>query len=181
MSINFLFAGETSMARLLLGAAAWLMVAASVRPENDKIQLPKGPQPLQVVAQMDREGNIMIRQTVPEYRTETRERVVNKDGRPVKEMYTVTTMVHVPIVRKVAAKAIPVYTADGKKVDPKALPKLLKKETAVLLSLDGRMVDPFYLQILKEGTLILVPPEVKYVPAPELKPPEPLKKPPERR
>jgi hypothetical protein len=172
--------GEKLMSRWLLGAAACLMVAANVR-EDEKVHLPTSPQPLQVVAQLDKDGNILIHQTLPELRTETLERLVNKDGRQVKETYTVTKIVHVPVIHKLAAKTVQVYRADGKMVDPKALPKLLKKPTTVLVTIDGQMADPFYLQILKEGTLILVPPAVKVLPAPEVKPAEPLKKPSEGR
>jgi hypothetical protein len=52
----------------------------------------------------------------------------------------------------------PVYGTDGKRIDAKKLPELLRKEIPVLVAKDGKMVDPFHLRLIKEGSLIVVPP-----------------------
>jgi hypothetical protein len=74
--------------------------------------------------------------------------------------------------------ATPVYGTDGKRIDAKKLPELLRKEIAVLIAKDGKMVDPFYLRLIKEGSLIVAPP---VAPSVSLPPPtvdtEPLAKP----
>jgi RNA polymerase sigma factor (sigma-70 family) len=46
---------------------------------------------------------------------------------------------------------------NGKQIDPKGLAKLLQTETPVLVSSDGKMVDPYYLKVVREGTVIIVP------------------------
>jgi hypothetical protein len=51
------------------------------------------------------------------------------------------------------------FGTDGKRLDRKAiLARLSKEEVPVLVSSDGREVDPFHLQLIKEGTVILVLP-----------------------
>jgi RNA polymerase sigma factor (sigma-70 family) len=64
----------------------------------------------------------------------------------------------------------PVYDMKGRRIDPTQLPDLLRKPTPVLIARDGKMVDPFHLRLIKEGTLIIVPP---VTPAREALPPPP--------
>lgn len=45
----------------------------------------------------------------------------------------------------------------GKPIDPKTLARHLQTETAVLIATMGNAVDPYYLTVVREGTLILVP------------------------
>jgi RNA polymerase sigma factor (sigma-70 family) len=76
----------------------------------------------------------------------------------------------VPVLQQVSrtllAAETPVYGMDGTRVDAKKLPELLKKEKPVLVSQDGKMVDAFHLQLIKDGTLIIVPPPVPRTPQP---------------
>jgi RNA polymerase sigma factor (sigma-70 family) len=76
----------------------------------------------------------------------------------------------VPVLQQVSrtllAAETPVFGMDGKRIDAKKLPELLKKEKPVLVSQDGKMVDAFHLQLIKEGTLIIVPPPVPRIPQP---------------
>jgi hypothetical protein len=58
----------------------------------------------------------------------------------------------------------PVYTMDGKRVESKRLAELLPEQTPVVIARDGKMVDPFHLRVIKEGTLIVVPPPGPVVP-----------------
>jgi hypothetical protein len=174
------------MTRILFGLTALTLMGANIR-EADSPRLPTGQQPLQVLAHMDRDGNVVIRQTVPQYREEVRQRTrfVKENGRrvPVTETYKVTVVIQVPVTRKLPARSVHVYGTDGKKMDASALPKLLKKETVVLLSADGRPVDSFYLQLVRQGTLVLVHPQEKAVqdlrpePVPEPKRPLVIKRP----
>jgi hypothetical protein len=50
------------------------------------------------------------------------------------------------------------YTSDGKPIAKEKLAEMLAKERTVLVATDGRKVDPFYLDLYKDGTIILVPP-----------------------
>lgn len=63
-------------------------------------------------------------------------------------------------VNKTSMPAMHVRAHDlnGKAIDAKALASRLRKFTMVLESIDGKNVDPYYLQLFKEGTIVLVPP-----------------------
>jgi hypothetical protein len=50
------------------------------------------------------------------------------------------------------------YDMDGKRVDAKMLPKLLKTEVIALIAKDGRPVDPLHLRLIKPGTLLFTLP-----------------------
>ena len=150
------------MTRILLGVAALSLVGANIR--TDKISLPKGPQPMQVAAQIDKEGNLLIRQTTTAYVPETRQRIVQKDGRNVTETFTTYVAVYRTVEYRVKSKGFQVRGLDGKAVDRNTLARRLARETPMLLSADGKPVDPFYLQVLKAGTLVLVLPRTEGTP-----------------
>jgi hypothetical protein len=87
----------------------------------------------------------------------TRQRVVQKDGRKLVETFTTYMIEQRQEEYRVKwDKTVRMYDTDGKPVDPKAVAKRLARETPVLLSADGKKVDPFYLQVMKKDTLVLV-------------------------
>ena len=49
------------------------------------------------------------------------------------------------------------------KVDRRTILKALEKETPVLVPA-GETVDPYYLQVVKDGTLLIVPPRNFFAP-----------------
>jgi hypothetical protein len=78
------------------------------------------------------------------------------------QVQTVTETVRVPVMVTVNlmldGKGVEVYGADGKKIDPKDVRKRVAKPVAALISADGKPVDPFYLRLAREGTLVIVVP-----------------------
>jgi hypothetical protein len=56
------------------------------------------------------------------------------------------------------AHVVQACTVDGKTIEAAKLGELLAKERAVLIALDGKRVDPFHLELYKEGTIVLVTP-----------------------
>jgi hypothetical protein len=62
-------------------------------------------------------------------------------------------------------KDVRVYNTQGMQVDPRDLPRLLEKMVPVLVSSDGRGVDPLYLRHAKPGTLVLILPRVQPKPS----------------
>jgi hypothetical protein len=54
-------------------------------------------------------------------------------------------------------ETIPAYDTTGKRIDAATLARQLKKETPVLIAMDGKMVNPYHLQVVKEDTVIFVP------------------------
>jgi hypothetical protein len=76
-------------------------------------------------------------------------------------------------------KEVKAFSTDGRPIDNQKLPELLQKETPVLVSATGMQVHPFHLQLVKEGTIILIVPLKPYrkeVSGPLSAPPAPLPK-----
>jgi hypothetical protein len=72
---------------------------------------------------------------------------------------------------RVPLAEVKAYHADGKPVDVAELAELLKKETAVLVVPERSAVHPYFLQLAKEGTLILVVKPAELAEAPDAAPP----------
>jgi hypothetical protein len=56
------------------------------------------------------------------------------------------------------AKHVEAYTVDGKAIPAEKLTQMLAKEKTVLVTMDGKKLDPFYTQLYKDDTIVLVPP-----------------------
>jgi hypothetical protein len=173
------------MTTRVLGVLLVALFAGGLRAEEAP-RLPSGPQPSQVLAQVDKDGNVLVWQTSVNMVPEQRTKQVERDGRVEQITYVVLVPVTRQVKRSFASKEVQAFDTDGKKVDPKKLAELLKKQTVVLVSADGRPVDPFYLRIIKEGTAVLVirgfKDEGQAAPVPDLKRPVPvLPRPPDPR
>ncbi len=79
---------------------------------------------------------------------------VPKEKVPVKVKTTSVMMTTVEL----PAKHVEAFTVDGKAITAETLATLLGKERTVLLAMDGKKVDPFFLSLYKDGTIVLVPP-----------------------
>jgi RNA polymerase sigma factor (sigma-70 family) len=140
-----------------------------VKPADKKAddpQLPTGPAPHQTLAYIAKEGVLLIRVPATTYREA---KFTDPDGVEHTYYHPVMTWKQRPI----DDKDVEVYGTDGKKIDAKKWHDLLKKETPVLVSSDGRKVDPLHLRLIKEGTLILVLPPAgveKGIPTPPVAP-----------
>jgi hypothetical protein len=141
--------------------------------EPPELPKPQGFPPTVVLARMDKDGQFRVRAPDIVLVPSTREVLVKENGQTKK----VTVPVDEPRVRIVEkffdGKDMQVFGTDGKQLETKDVAKALEKETPVLLSADANKVDPFYLRVIKEGTLILVPKRsADLIPAP---PPMPKK------
>jgi hypothetical protein len=157
---------------LLTALTAGLLFAAPVRvPGTDEeVRLPRGPQPRQALARVNNDQLILTEaQTVYVQQQRTVQEVV--EGRVVQRTVTVAVPVVQTVEVKHALKDVRAFGTDGKKVEAKAVAEALDKRKPVLVSADGRPVDPFYLKIIKEGTLVLVLPSPAVTPPPPVPPP----------
>jgi hypothetical protein len=152
--------------------AAVLALAAPL-PADEAPKAPQGLPPTQVIARADKDGTIEVLRTGVVYRVEDRTRAVNVNGRVVQVVEKVSVPMTSEITVKYAAKDARLFTAAGKELDPKELPERLKKKTIVLLSENGQLVDPFYLKVVKEDTLVLVVTAPPPMPAPGVVTPVP--------
>jgi len=132
-----------------------LLLPATLAPAP-KATLPKGPPPRIVSASIDSEGGFQFVEVTTKYVPQQRTREVNVGGQVQKVTETVTVPVTEMVQRKVDGENVEVYWVDGKKLDPEKVRKLAGKTLPVLVSSDGKPVDPFYLRLAREGTLVLV-------------------------
>jgi RNA polymerase sigma factor (sigma-70 family) len=117
--------------------------------------LPKGPAPYTAYAVLDGEGRIVLR--IPSgsvyYQPNTTWSQRPDGGKTATTSYELISREHVMLVD---TKHVQAYGVDGKRIETKSVEERLKKEIPVLVSANGQPVDPFHLQLIKEGTLVLV-------------------------
>jgi hypothetical protein len=140
-----------------------ILALALGAPAPEPLELPKGPAPKVFVLNVDKDsrGYLDVQVTITKYVTETRTITMLVGGVPQVRNQQVQVPVTTMERRRVAVSddGVAVYGPDGKKFDPKNLPKLAGP-APVLLSADGKDVDPFYLSLAKSGTLIVVAPSL---------------------
>jgi RNA polymerase sigma factor (sigma-70 family) len=162
--------------------------------DDEKINLPKGPGPVQVLASMDKDGKLVIKTAVTFYRIPAGPPggavppapilpAPPAGGGPGPAVVPVPppaggagggaagapVVARVEPVTKLQSQTydlddVQVLDTKDKKIDNKELAKLLKEETVAMASLYGQSVDPLHLRVLKEGTLTFVLPMPKFKP-----------------
>jgi hypothetical protein len=139
-----------------------LLVCAEEKPPH-----PTAPPPQVCVASAaEKDGVVQIRVTVPRMVPVTVAKVVpNADGKQITGTETIYKAEMVETVLTADGEEVQVSRKDGKAVDPKDLPKLLAKETRVLVFSLGK-VDPYYLDVVNDQVLIITVPASKTFPRP---------------
>lgn len=124
-------------------------------PALFKKHLPEAPSPVQALVVLDEDDRLSVARKVSIYQPVT-EIVTLKNGQKHPISYyeeQFTDYVNVFEFRRVR-----VHNTKGHAVDKKELRKWLKEERLVLVSANGRSVDPQVLRLFKEDTLIFVLP-----------------------
>jgi hypothetical protein len=122
---------------------------------KDRQRVPSGPMPVTALAAVDAKGRLLVRLPV--------NMVVPRRGiqpLPDGSEQEITYYEQVTTGRDwvVSLDEVQGYRPDGSRLTAQQLRKQLHKEVAVLIAVDSRPVDPFHLQVIKEGTVILVLP-----------------------
>jgi len=137
-----------------------LAVAVPIKPPPDK---PSGPPPTFRTVEAQREGPPVILFYRLEHRGVWRELELHIGGFQTTLTIKFTEALQVPyhvVGYVVDGEKFQVYRANGKRADPKDIKGMFKGLTPVLMSTDGKPVDPYYLQVVKDDAIILVgPPE----------------------
>ena len=125
---------------------------AEAAKSEEKPDLPKNFPPQQVLAQVDKEGQFIVKRLILVYEPIT-------EAGPVPGQ-TITTYLERSSLIATSYKKdeVTAYDTKGKKIDLKELVKWLEKEAPVLASNDGKPVDPLHLRLIKDDTVILVLP-----------------------
>jgi RNA polymerase sigma factor (sigma-70 family) len=136
--------------------------------DEEKINLPKGPTPVQVLARLDAGGNLVVKTAVPTVKRVGAPRpepeVLSEDavpgggsgGAPARGKVVTTLRAQNYDLDDVRA-----LDTEGKAIDKKALATLLKEETVAMAVFGGQSPDPLHLRVLKAGTLTFVLPAPK--------------------
>jgi hypothetical protein len=147
---------------------------AGAAPVPDKPALPSGPAPSFVVVEA-RDGNFIltVQREVPVSKTRTVKVKIGNDV--VDRTEVVTEMVMVLEKQMLNGASVKVFDVDGTLIPPADAAARLKEPTSVVLSADGKLVDPAYRALLNRKVLILVNTQGN---GPVVPRPEPLAPPP---
>src|SRR5262245_7238783 len=138
--------------QMLLIAAA-LFAGADTEPDA----LPKGPPPrVAVLSAKELMVTYVTYEQVPVTK-QVKVRVI-EGGKAVDKIVTLTETVMTPRTVQHLIKDIKATTAGGKRLDSDAAAKALASPRVVLISSDGKPVDPAYLKLCKPDTPVLVLP-----------------------
>jgi hypothetical protein len=124
----------------------------------EKPTKPTSPPPKKAVAIADEKGILLL--TVSDTRRVpvSEERLVQKDGVVRREIVTASKEVTVTTTQRWETRDIQAFDRDGRRIDARELPRLLKNRTPVLVSADGKKVHPSYVKDAGEKTVVLVVP-----------------------
>jgi hypothetical protein len=166
------FFGVISM-RIAISLLLVLMlssVATAKRPrpaENNEVnQMPKGPPPQFAVASataQDGKVHLILNTFVNVPRQEIRTMIVQ--GQQVATTVTVIVPVTMTTTYQVDGKKVQVMDVNGKPMDSKTILKHLQKSSQVLVS-NTVPVDPFYLNVIRDDTPIILIASDPVAPAP---------------
>ena len=134
-----------------------LMVAAPVPKEAT----PPGPPPRLVELKADADGKIRVQAVREVSRTVNRTTVTVENGKQV--VKTTPTEVKSMMMTRVELsdiKDLGIWTADGKEADKAVAMKKLLEGGLVVVSNDGKKVDPKYLKLFRDDVLVLASPEL---------------------
>lgn len=138
-----------------------VLTALAQQPVPPADNGPGGMQPEQVMASIDAKGKLtIVYVTCNCYGPASQEATLDvpaKNGEKAAKVKVKVSSVTVTTA-ELPAKHVEAYTADGTRVEPEKLAKLLAKEKMVLVAMDGKKVDPALLQLYKDDTIVLVPP-----------------------
>jgi hypothetical protein len=155
-------------ATLALTLGLTLAAAAAARPaEQPKAKPPaRGPAPLITEARLDANGRPVVVRT--KYVRQPFMRLVpEKVGNAVVQRPTPVEIL-VPVTEHFPLANAHVHDITGKRLDPGQVRRRINGETPVLLSADGKAVDPFYLRGLRENVIVIVVPgEASWVTEPQ--------------
>jgi RNA polymerase sigma factor (sigma-70 family) len=136
-------------AQVTEGSASWSSLSRHDRRTSSK--LPESPAPVHALVEL-RGSRLTVWRRMVTYRPVTR----NLPDRPGSA--TSYEQVAEVLAAEYPLAEVRTYDTQGKPVEKKKLAGLLIGETLVLVSADGKPIDPIYLRLVKEGTLVFVLP-----------------------
>jgi hypothetical protein len=138
-----------------------LVIASTTAVAQEKPKTPTGlPPTFATVIALDKPQAVLdLAEVTVSMVPEERVKLVTKDGKAVEVRYTVYRPVAEQHIRKLELKSAEVFDARGKKLGSEEVWKRLAVGATVLVSTDGRAVDPAYLGVLAQDALVFVSPQ----------------------
>ena len=118
---------------------------------------PKGPQPRFGQAWIGQEGSLHLREQ-QELKSHYYASFPAQPGAALAGRSHVHQTTSVTVTRVLPVADVHVWGLDGKPVQAATVPELQGKWTPAVISADGNAVDPFFLQLIRQGTLVLALP-----------------------
>lgn len=137
-------------------------------PAPKEIQPPKSHPPLVMVLNVNKDGRAFAERTVIRLVEQTRTIQVMNGGKIEERQDKVKVDVQEVVRVFLDDKEVTVYDYKGQRIEAMDLPKRIRKTTPVLVSVDGKEVDKFYLSIVREGSLVVVAPSLAGSPSPPI-------------
>lgn len=126
--------------------------SVAAQTKDDIIKLPSGPQPYQALAVVGEAGKITLKTAVYAWQPRT-------SGDPKTGKFTTTYDAVTSVVsRSLAADQVHAQDVRGNPIASKRLRSLLCEEVPVLVSADGKAVDPLHLRLHRADVIVLLVP-----------------------
>src|SRR5262245_52634156 len=125
--------------------------------EAERPLLPMGPAPIQALVSLDSEGNVVVRSLEsPRLNIEMMRQLelMAAQGVPIGNQNFAPQIT----TKRYQLQEVQVFDMAIKAIDPKALPKLLPKESPALIVRGRQPLDSLHFRLYKEGTLLFVLP-----------------------
>ncbi len=150
------------MKRMLFVAILGAIVATGLCADTPSAPKPPPPFPVlseswnlsAAMARLNKKGQLVLKIWTSRYVSLTATRII-RDGKEVEEKHTFYETVEGWEDQTYDAKEIKLIGSDGKPLDKKRLPELLKKERPVLYGYGEGKIDTVFLKVIKEGTPII--------------------------
>jgi hypothetical protein len=151
------------MARLILVVVLQLSIFVSTALAQEVPRARPGVPPrfVTVLQINQRQGEIDLANVTVRFVPETRVRAVKQDGKVENVTETVMKPVYEErMVGRVALVSAEVFEAGGKKLSREDVLKRVAVGTIVVISADGKPVNPAYLRLLANETLVIDSPQI---------------------
>jgi hypothetical protein len=103
---------------------------------------------------------IMLRIIEPAEITTVKQMQVGNEIKTVQET-RVEQVVKATMTLALDEKEVQVYSSTGERIIARDVVHRVKRPTAVMVSVDGNPVDPFYLRLAREDVLVVVSPKLR--------------------
>ena len=153
--------------------AADMLTAFITTQAKENVELPMGPPPGAGRATIDAKGQLSIEETTTHGGERTGYYEEEHEGVLRKVPFTLRNTSVMKNVRSVDARLVAAHDVNGNPIDAGILLSILSRPTNVLISSDGKQVDPYYLQVFDDRAVVVLLPTPN-LPQPPMPAPAPI-------